>query len=140
MGGAVVSIIIIYHNISKCLNPSSSVPSSMYCTWRTTAGMSASPTTSINDTRNTCPARVPSGRDCINLYLSNESSGMGVNRKSRKNTSHCTEGIRCGAVHIHDADPTCSVVHLSLQIVAHALSNRQSSIYDNSKKIKSASS
>jgi hypothetical protein len=106
----------------------------MYSNAKTTAGMLASLTTSINDMRNIWEARGQNGLGCINPYQSNESSGTDANRKSRKNTSHCTEGIKCGAVHIPDADPTCSVIRLSLQIVAHALSNRQSSIYPTQRK------
>jgi len=91
--------------------------------------MSASLTTSINDMHNTWEAVGQNGLGCTNPSLLNGLFGMDANRKSRKNTSHCTEEIRCGADHIHDADPTYPVDHHALQIVAHALSNRQSSIY-----------
>jgi hypothetical protein len=119
MVGAVDSINLIYYNRCKCLNPSSSVPSSMYSNVKTTAGMLGSLTTSISDTHNTYQVQVRNGLGCINQSPSSVSSGMAANKKSRKSTSHYMEEIRLGVDHTLDADPICSVGHLVLRIVLH---------------------
>lgn len=91
------------------MNRSLSALSSMFSNVKMIVGTLESHIILITGTLSTCPAMELNGPDYINLSPSSELSGMDANKRSQKNTSRCTEEIKCVAELLHVADPIYQV-------------------------------